>query len=207
MKYYQLKDLLESIVSWLLNWDGFILVFTLLLAIFGFIIYKVITSNRRNKEYYCVEGIELIGIKVNLTKENLDVAYKIFMQLNTRKIAIPFDKRNDVIVEVYNSWYAAFTEIRSLLLDIHPCKKNNKIIKLGSEILNSEMRSHLTIWQAKFRKWYENELKNSDNDDLSPQEIQRKYPLYDELVDNLISCQSRIIKLNDELSSHFNKDK
>ena len=37
------------------------------------------------------------------------------MELSTRKIAIPFDIENDVIDEVYDSWYNFFSTARELL--------------------------------------------------------------------------------------------
>lgn len=202
MNFHQIKQHLHNINNWILNWNGFIVLLLVALIFIVFLIYK----NRKNKEYYCIDEVVFIGIKMCITKKNIAIASKIFIQLNTRKIAIPFDEENDLIVEVYNSWYSAFQLIRELLLELHPCEKNDGIIELGLEILNGEMREHLTVWQARFRKWYENELKNKTNDNLDPQMIQKKYPHYDELIKDLIDCQSRIITLNEQLCTHFRKE-
>ena len=54
-----------------------------------------------------------IGIgssKVTIRPNHLDkqIAYNIWVELSTRKIGLEIDLENDVILEVYNSWYAFF---------------------------------------------------------------------------------------------------
>ena len=66
------------------------------------------------------------------------------------------------------------------------------LIELTEKVLNKGLRPHLTTWQAKYRKWYENELVNNTED--TPQELQRRYPHYDELVDDLIKTNMRMIE-------------
>ena len=44
------------------------------------------------------------------------------------------------------------------------------------------MRPHLTEYQAKFRKWLEAEKEDPINKTLSPQDLQKKYPDFDNLV-------------------------
>ena len=47
------------------------------------------------------------------------------------------------------------------------------------------MRPHLTKYQAKFRRWYANACEEKENSLLSPQEIQSKYPDFEELTEDL----------------------
>ena len=47
-------------------------------------------------------------------RETAQIALEAYVELVTRKAAIPFDEDNDVIVEVYDSWYAMFGEVRQL---------------------------------------------------------------------------------------------
>ena len=105
-----------------------------------------------------------------------------------------FDKEHDVITEVYNSWYEFFKIARELLKDIPASRLpySNDLIELTEKVLNKGLRPHLTTWQAKYRKWYEKELLNDTED--APQELQRKYPHYDELVDDLIKTNMRMIE-------------
>ena len=64
------------------------------------------------------------------------------------------------------------------------------------KILNEELRGHLTKWQARFRKWYK-ENENIIGED--PQEIQKKYPQYKELVKDLKRVNNNMIIFTEEL--------
>ena len=83
---------------------------------------------------------------------------------------------------------------RELLKDIPASRLpySNDLIELTEKVLNKGLRPHLTTWQAKYRKWYEKEQLNYTED--TPQELQRKYPHYDELVDDLIKTNMRMIE-------------
>lgn len=89
----------------------------------------------------------------------------------TRKVGLVFEEDKDVIVEVYNSWYALFGIIRELLKEIEPRKKDTDIEKLEIVLiktLNYGLRPHLSKWQAKYRRWYEQEIGKDINNQLSP---------------------------------------
>ena len=53
------------------------------------------------------------------------------------------------------------------------------------KILNDGLRPHLTEHQAKFRKWLENAKEEEINKRLSPQELQKKYPDFENLVTSM----------------------
>ena len=63
--------------------------------------------------------------------------------------------------------------------------------------MNDGLRPHLTIWQAKYRSWYE--CASNDYKGMTPQEIQRKFPEYDLLVSNLKQTNDIMIKYAIEL--------
>lgn len=119
--------------------------------------------------------------------ENVFIANRIYIELVTRKTVIPFDKENDVIAEVYDSWYTLFTIVRTEVKNvpgdiIRTGKLTKNFIELTTKILNEGLRPHLTMYQARFRKWYKEAEAADANKGKSPQEIQRLYPKYDELV-------------------------
>lgn len=143
----------------------------------------------------------IFNIEFQLDQKNIEFAYKMYIELRTRKIGIPYEE-DDIIVEIYDSWYSSFKSIRDLLLNINPSRKNKDIIDIGIRILNEGLRPHLTTWQARFRIWYSTELNNNANN-LSPQEIQRKYPHYAELVEDIRKSQREILKFLDELETEF----
>ena len=154
-----------------------------------------------------VRGLELdeteFGIgnqKVKLRPNLVDsqIAYKIWVELSTRKIGIAVDLEKDMIVEVYNSWYEFFSVTRELIKEIPASKIKRKdterIVNLSIDVLNRGIRPHLTEWQARFRRWYENELLKPDNESCTPQEIQKKYPNYMELTGDMVEVNQRLIK-------------
>lgn len=129
-------------------------------------------------------GIGNSSVKLSYNKKDQEIAYKIWVELTTRKIGLYFDEENDVIKEVYDSWYKFFEKVRELLKEIpanripYACK----LINLTEKVLNEGLRPHLTKWQARYRRWYEKEL---EKDDGAPQDIQKKYPDYAALVADL----------------------
>ncbi len=136
------------------------------------------------------------SIKLVPDNEIIRTAHFAWAELITRKAAQPFDSDNDVIVEIYDSWRELFTEFRELTKSI-PAEevRNNidaqKLVELLVDALNKGLRPHLTKWQAKYRRWYNDE--SSKHPELSPQEIQRLFPNYNDLVDDLKLVNSELI--------------
>lgn len=142
-------------------------------------------------------GIGNTIIKFKPNKKDKEIAYQLWVELSTRKLGIPLDMENDVIYEVYNSWYEFFKITRESLKEFPVSKLendiSNEIIDITIGVLNGELRKHLTKWQAKFRHWYDIENDKEENDNLSPQEIQMKFPEYDELVKDLMNVNKCLI--------------
>ena len=134
------------------------------------------------------------SVSLSYNPKDREIAYKLWVELSTRKIGIPFDEKNDVIVEVYNSWYEFFKIARDLMKDIPASQINysSELIELTEKVLNNGLRPHLTLWQAKFRKWYEYQSENSK--EVSPQELQRKYERYDALLTDLKATNAKMIE-------------
>jgi len=139
---------------------------------------------------------KLGSVKLVPDNEMVRIAHNAWTELITRKAAIPFDEENDLIVEVYNSWFELFREFRILTKSI-PAEevRNNKdykqLVQLLIDALNKGLRPNLTRWQAKFRHWYDEEQKKRP--ELSPQEIQRLFPQYNELVTDLKRVNTQLI--------------
>lgn len=144
-------------------------------------------------------GIGDSGVKLTYNRKDQEIAYKLWVELSTRKIGILFDKEHDVISEVYISWYEFFKIARELLKEIPASRLpySNDLIELTEKVLNKGLRPHLTTWQAKYHKWHEKEL--ACNNDDTPQELQRKYPHYEELVDDLLKTNKHMIEYKELL--------
>lgn len=143
--------------------------------------------------------------KITLRPNDTDrqIAYKIWVELSTRKIGLEIDLDHDVIVEVYDSWYSFFAVTRELIKDI-PVRKfrrrdTEKIVRLSIEVLNNGLRPHLTKWQARFRHWYEYQMENAPEADLEPQKVQRKFPRFAELETEIQEVNGRLMKYRDKM--------
>lgn len=157
---------------------------------------KAILKNVKIEEATIGIGNSTVTIKYDgCIKE---IAYKIWIELTTRKIGIKFDEKYDVITEVYDSWYEAFKVIRALLADVPASRINDAqgLIDLTTKVLNTGLRPHLTMWQAKYRAWYSSALTDAT---IAPQEIQKTYPEYQLLVEDLKKTNEIMIKYADEL--------
>ena len=137
--------------------------------------------------------------KITLRANDLDrtVAYRIWVELSTRKIGLKIDPDDDVIDEIYNSWYEFFAVTRELIKDVPVSKvrldSTKKIIHLSIEVLNTGLRPHLTKWQARFRRWYSNQLQKDADALEQPQDIQKRFPDYDALVVEMLAVNARLM--------------
>ena len=128
------------------------------------------------------------------------IAYEIWVELSTRKIGLPIDLENDVIIEIYDSWYSFFSIFRELIRKIPVRKLNDKgakfIVDVSLKILNQQLRMHLTKWQARYRKWHEAQ---SLTDSRDPQDVQKDFPQYKHLTDNMLLANKSLIECRKEM--------
>jgi hypothetical protein len=174
----------------------------ILLIIFALI---VILRSIRWRWQLVKVNVELGGVGHVELRPNLDdiqIAYRIWVELVTRKAAIPIDPEQDVIVEVYDSWYALFGKIRQLLADVPSqlIRKNNstsQLVRIATDTLNQGLRPHLTRWQAHFRTWYAHrtdQLKMK-----SPQALQKEFPEFHEMIAEMLKVNKQLIQYASEL--------
>jgi hypothetical protein len=90
---------------------------------------------------------------------------------------------------------------RDLLLNLPPREfaREEGVASLLLRVQNDGLRPHLTHWQADFRRWWDRALSLEENKDRSPQEIQRDYRRYTELVNDLKRTNTELSKYADEL--------
>lgn len=141
-------------------------------------------------------------------KHDIQVAHKIWTELVTRKAAIPIDKEHDIIEEIYNSWYALFKRVRELIGDIpadlvRSKKSTKEIVRIATQTLNEGLRPHLTKWQARFRNW--SDTKKEKLSEMTPQEFQKEYPQYKDLIDDLMKVNEQLIQYANELKKIIEK--
>lgn len=155
-------------------------------------------------------GLVTYSQKIKRNYQNLYIANRIYIELVTRKAALPIDENKDVIKEVYDSWYVLFKTIRDeiknlpgeILVDNHNTKK---LIDLTIQILNEGLRPHLTEFQAEFRKWYEHELKQDTANLKSPQQIQKDFPKHGQLIKSMLEVNETLRAYSEQLKKFIHK--
>lgn len=138
--------------------------------------------------------------KLTLKPNHADaqIAYQLWVEVSTRKIGLPIDLEHDVIAEVYDSWYEFFKVTRELIKSLPATKvrrsqSTQDLVHIAVEVLNEGLRPHLTTWQARFRRWYERALSQDSTVESAPQDVQKRFPEYDELVNDLLVVNQRLI--------------
>jgi hypothetical protein len=116
-----------------------------------------------------------------------ELAYRVWVQLSTRVVAFEIDWRRDELTKVYDSWYACFQQVRTLVEEIPVWRDSDQsaakeVLNIVTKVLNQHARSHLTDWQSRFRYWTESVVKkNSKLSVLPPQERQKRFPEFEQL--------------------------
>lgn len=171
----------------------------------------VLLWKRTDKRIHAVElNIQLGGIgtiRMTPTWEDIQIAHQIWTELVTRKAAVAMDAENDVICEIYDSWYALFQRIRELIGDVPgKCIRREKstqaIVRIAIDTLNVGLRPHLTKWNARYRNWWENTKDALKG--MTPQEHQKQFPAYSELLSEMQEVNRKLIQYADELQKLVN---
>ena len=187
-------------------------IITVILIIVGYQIFKYFINRKKDNVHSEIVPVKLkyklgnaeIEYDIRRSYQNIEIAHKIYIELITRKAAIEIDKDKDVIVEVYNSWYSLFQITREELKQLSgnlllENDSSESLIELLSDVLNKGLRPHLTEYQAKFRKWYQEKLSEDVSSGKSPQQIQEGYDDYDNLIDSMKDVNRLLIDYSKEL--------
>lgn len=145
------------------------------------------------------KGKSIQEFETKSENELADFVKQVYIELTTRKAGIPIEEDKDVIEEIYNSWYKLFCVIREemKLLPVQFLMKNkkpNQVYELVNSILNDVLRPHLTDHQAKFRNWLGKAKQNPEYNELTPQELQKKYPEYLNLITSLKATNKKLVE-------------
>jgi len=177
------------------------IILILCLAVY-FIKYKKIFFNFEIVEMQIKLG-NVGNIKLRPNTQVRQIAYQIWVEIKTRKIGLKIDEENDVIVEVFDSWYTFFTLTRKMMHNIPVSLTSNKdtleLIHVIIKVLNDGLRPLLTKWQARFRKWYDMKLQDGTYNKKSPQVIQREFSEFNMMIQELSRAQIEIDEFANEL--------
>ena len=130
-----------NVVLLRLNW--FAIIIFLAVAFLCAQIYRIVNQHINRKSIIIDEfnlGIGNSNVKFKYDRKDQEIAYKLWVELSTRKIGIMFDQEHDVIAEVYNSWYEFFKIARELLKNIPASRLpySHDLIELTEKVLNKD---------------------------------------------------------------------
>lgn len=202
------KDILE------IRWDGGLLVGIGWLGVIFFVaigVAVVLRARRWPRGKYGVVDIDVPlpfggSVRLRRTDEVVRIAHAAWTEIVTRKAGLRFDPENDLIEEVYNSWYELFAELRKLTRsvpgeELRRSEDARKLVDLLIRTLNEGLRPHLTKHQARFRHWLEIEKERSGQESGAedPQTLEKRYPFYEDLAGDLGEVHSILVDLSYEL--------
>ncbi len=196
LRIYIQESALGFEVSWRIGAAG---LFLFLLWLFWHLYWK----EQPLQQVEMTVSLGQIGsVKICPTWEDVQIAHRIWTELVTRKAAIPIDLEHDVIAEVYDSWYALFQRVRQLIADIparsiRKCESTQLLVAVATETLNRGLRPHLTRWQANYRNWWEQNKERLR--ETTPQQLQKEYPHYSELVSDIQLVNLQLVEYANEL--------
>jgi hypothetical protein len=142
--------------------------------------------------------------KDNLSNPARQIAFRVLALLTTHQIVRGVDFEHDDLIKVYDSSHQLFLRIRELAGELpvpapDETQESIRPFKLFESLLNDGIRPHLTIWQSRFRKWYEENRNQKEFRSLEPQQMQRRYPRYAELKTHLEQTSTRLQEFQAEL--------
>ncbi len=208
----------NALVSLVVGSDGSIVIalslvatIAIVSAVFLFVVLKLVP--RGALKDYRVEEVTLNvrgqQIKFIPNADDRLIAYKTWVEIKTRKLGVPFTD-DDVVSEVFDSWYEFFGVCRQLLKTFPIQKINHNggqgIIDNLLSLLNDELRPHLNRWQAEYRKWFREELQKEASKGKSPQIIQQSFPDYDQMMSDLKSVNAEMISFANDLEKIFRRE-
>jgi hypothetical protein len=131
---------------------------------------------------------------IELEKTDIEVAWNIFCELQTRVGIIDFNEEEDIISICFESWYSLFKVIREQLKELKvPIKKSKSkesknLDQILLSLLNDHMRPFLRKWHFNFKSYWEKNYENGKN----PIEIQKAFPNYSSLIKDIHIMEKKL---------------
>lgn len=188
-----------------LLWSGISLHVGWLLVVVVIVMAVAIPFIRKGlrKKRWAAEKVKLafpnlFEMEIYPDHETARIAYQAWVEITTRKAGLLFDPEHDVVTEVYNSWYQLFQILRDLAKTVRvqhlkECEDTQKLVTMLVKVMNEGLRPHLTKWHARYRRWWNTALEKTENADKSPQEIQKEYPQFSELLGELKAVNASFV--------------
>ena len=144
--------------------DGWTVVLSASWIVFGVVLMVLFARFSGRGPRWEVQHVSLGFIRgpaVQLVPDNkvAAIAHQAWAELASRKAANRVEDE-DVIVEVYDSWYSLFGTLRQLAKEVpvsslHRSSDAGMLLEMLMTAMNEGLRPHLTEHRARFRSWWD----------------------------------------------------
>lgn len=129
---------------------------------------------------------------------------KVYIELITRKAAIPIDENEDLIELIHTSWFSLFNTIRTelkVLPSIYFKMDGTcmEVLKLMLKILNEILRPHLTKHYSAFNFWLNKEISKTYSSQITLVKLQQQYPDYSNIMHSMLQTNLKLLNAANEL--------
>jgi len=131
---------------------------------------------------------------IELEKTDIEVAWNIYCELQTRVGIIDFNEEEDIISICFESWYSLFKVVREQLKELKvPIKKSKStesknLDQILLSLLNDHMRPFLRKWHYNFKSYWEKKYESGKN----PIEVQKSFPNYSDLINDIHILEKKL---------------
>lgn len=131
---------------------------------------------------------------IELEKTDIEVAWNIYCELQTRVGIIDFNEEEDIISICFESWYSLFKVVREQLKELKvPIKKSKStesknLDQILLSLLNDHMRPFLRKWHYNFKSYWEKKYESGKN----PIEVQKSFPNYSDLINDIHIMEKKL---------------
>lgn len=118
-----------------------------------------------------------VGLEINASKKDRELAWKLYTQIKTRIAVEEFNEEYDSLQFVNKSLYEVFGIIRNAISELPTTiikDDHRDLLQLYFDILNEGIRPYLSKWHIPISHWNETETKKNPEQTLL--EIERKFP-------------------------------
>lgn len=143
------------------------------------------------------------GLQIGLvvSRNDREVAWKIYTQIATRIAVVDFNEDYDSFFLVNESLHALFLLIRDQLgeIPVERLRRDRKdeLVTFYTSILNEGIRPYLSKWHMPISKWIETEKKR--HPDATYYELEQTFPKRKEILADIRAMNARMKKIDAEL--------
>lgn len=134
-----------------------------------------------------------VGLEINASKKDRELAWKIYTQIKTRIAVEEFNEEYDSLQFVNKSLYEVFGIIRNAISELPTTivkDDHRDLLQLYFDVLNEGIRPYLSKWHIPISHWNETETKKHPEQTLL--EIEKRFPNREAAIKDMKAMNKRM---------------